>query len=320
MGVPRKFLGRLLAIGLSLFSLAPTLQAMTFQTVPAIVDGNSMVVAANGMIEEGDAGRFRAAIEASPPDAAILYVTSLGGSVNAAIELAKEIRARSYSIVVAKECASACAQILFPAGEYSILLQGSLLGIHSCSVKGARDDLCNEEIAEFAVSNGFPYGTLQLFSGLYGPGEMKWMSEIAARCFGFYRGSKDPKPIHGGRKACVDGYFYTTKSSEAPRPFGPSFDCAKAKNRIEKLFCTDRELMQTDSILGLVYDTALSVADPEKKARIRTAQRRWIRDRNAKCDALLTDNLDFTTTRDGAMCLYQHNEDRIYALIDEGTF
>jgi hypothetical protein len=35
---------------------------------------------------------------------------------------------------------------------------------------------------------------------------------------------------------------------------------------------------------------------------------------------MLTDALDFDSTRDGAMCLYRHNEERIYALIDEGTF
>ena len=246
-------------------------------------------------------------------------MTSLGGSVAVAMDLARAIKAKSFSVIAFKECASACAQVLFPAGEYSILARGSLLGIHSCSVAGTRSDLCNEAIAEFAVSNGFPYGTLQLFSDLYGPGEMKWMSEISARCFGFYRSLGDPKPIHG-RKACVDGYIFTSQTSVAPRPFGPSFDCAKATTRIEKLFCRDRELMQVDSVLGRVYDTALSVADPEKRARIRADQRNWIQKRNAECDAILTDAFDFASTRDGALCLYRYNEERIYVLIDEGTF
>lgn len=297
----------------------PTVQAMTFRTAPSMLDGKSTVVIASGVIEDGDSTRFEQAINASRPDASILVITSPGGSVEAAMDLALTVRTKSYSIVVVRECASACAQVLFPAGEFSILTRGSLLGIHSCSVEGARSDLCNEAIAEFAVSNGFPYGTLQLFSDLYGPGDIKWMSEISARCFGFYRGSNDPKPIYG-KKACVDGYIFTGRSTAAPRPFGPSFDCAKATTRIEQLFCLDHELMQTDSILGRVYDTTLSVAGPEKKARIRTDQRDWIRMRNAKCDALLGGGLDFASTRDGAMCLFRYNEARIYELIDEGTF
>lgn len=302
-----------------LASMAHVAQGMTFQTVPSIVDGRTKIVIAEGTIENGDAARFKATIEVSPPDAHLLLVTSQGGSVAAAMELAQAIRARSYSVVVVRECASACAQILFPAGEYSILRRGSLLGIHSCSAAGVRNDLCNEVIAEFAVSNGFPYGTLQLFSDLYGPGEMKWMSEISARCFGFYRGLGDPKPVHG-RKACVDGYIFTMQSSATPRPFGPSFDCTKATSRIERLFCIDRELMQTDSILGRVYDAALNVATPEERARIRTDQRNWIHERNTECDAMLPDKLDFASTRVGAMCLYRHNEERIYTLIDQGTF
>lgn len=148
---------------------------------------------------------------------------------------------------------------------------------------------------------------------------MKWMSEISARCFGYYRGSSDPKPIYG-KKACVDGVIYTSRTSAAPRPFGPSFDCSNAVIRIEKVFCLDRELMLSDSILGRVYDTALSVASPEKKARLRADQRKWIHERNSKCDEVLTGALDFASTRDGAMCLYRQNEDRIYALIKEGTF
>ncbi|MFW6077664.1 MAG: hypothetical protein ACOC71_07910, partial [Hyphomicrobiales bacterium] len=168
------YLSRLSFAAVFLTAMAPAVQAMTFRTMPSMVDGKTMIVMAEGGIEDGDAARFEATIEAWPPDAPILFVTSPGGSVAAAMDLARAIRAKSYSVVVVQECASACAQILFPAGEYSILTRGSLLGIHSCSAARTRSDLCNEAIAEFAVSNGFPYGTLQLFSDLYGPGEMKW--------------------------------------------------------------------------------------------------------------------------------------------------
>jgi uncharacterized protein YecT (DUF1311 family) len=293
-------------------------RAMTFQTRPSPVDRAATVVVAEGAIEKGDAARFQMTISSLPPRAPIMVVTSPGGDVLAAIELARAIKERAYSVVVIGECASACAQIIFPAGEYSILTPGSLLGIHSCSSSGVRHDLCNEEIAKFAVSNGFPYGTIEHFSALYGPDDMKWMSEISARCFGFYRGLDDPKPIYG-KKACVDGVIFTRSSPVVTRPFGPSFDCTKATTRIEKVFCLDRELMLSDSVLGRVYDVVLSVANTEKRARIRAAQRDWVRDRNAECEAVITEKLDFGSTRDGAMCLYRRIEERIYALLAEGT-
>ncbi|WP_433988832.1 hypothetical protein SuNHUV7_26070 (plasmid) [Pseudoseohaeicola sp. NH-UV-7] len=303
---------------LGLFAL-PAL-SMTFTVEPSPVDGGVTVVAGRGPIETGDAARFEAAISAVPPDFRVLMVTSPGGSVTAAMELATRIKANSFSIVAHQECASSCAMILFPAGEYSILTQGSMLGIHSCSASGARHELCNEAIAKLAVSNGFPFGTLEMFSDLYGPGEMKWMTEISARCFGFYRGSDDPKPIHGGRKACVDGVIATMGSDVRPRPFGPSFNCANAKTKVERLFCMDKELMQSDSILGLVYDAAMAEKNTSERAALRSHQRQWIAARNANCEQLFSSSMDFMSTRDAALCLYGYNEDRIYSLIDNPLF
>lgn len=248
----------------------------------------------------------------------VLGMTSLGGSVGAALEFAAEIEAHGFSVLGVGECASACAQIVFPAGEYSTLSPGSLLGIHSCSVAGVRHKLCNEEIARLAIKRGFPYGTLDMFADLYGPSEMKWMGEVAARCFGFYRGPGDPKPIHG-QKACVDGVIYTMSSDVRPRPFGSSFDCAKAGTSVERLLCDDKELMLSDSILGRVYDAA-RLANPDAKDRIREGQRMWIAERDIQCGPLIPSEADYRNSRTGASCIYQHIEERIYQLIEEGTF
>lgn len=275
------------------------------------------MIVGRGPIETGDTVRFEAAIKAHPPSFNVLTVTSPGGDVHEAMQLAKRIKANSFSIIAHQECASACAQILFPAGEYSILTHGSMLGIHSCSdVSGSRHELCNEAIANFAVSNGFSYGTLAHFSAMYGPADMKWMTEISARCFGFYRGTDDPKPIHGGRKACVDGFFFSMGKNVRFRPFGPSFDCTKATTKVERLFCIDKELMQSDSILGIVYDTELEARDTQGKARLRSKQRQWIKDRNADCRRFINASMDFINTREAALCLYKYNEARIYKLID----
>ena len=307
----------MLSVFSSLVLFAFPVSAMTFSTEPSLTDENVTIIVARGPIEVGDADRFQVALVADPPDARVLMVTSPGGDVSAAMRLAGQIKSNSFSIIGHQECASACAQILFPAGEYSILTHGSMLGIHSCSNSGKRNELCNESIAEFAVLNGFPYGTLDMFSDIYGPGEMKWMTEISARCFGFYRGSGDPKPIPFGRQPCVHGVLFTNVPS---RPFGPSFDCSKATTQVERLFCLDRELMQADSILGLVYDDALKAADARGRANLRSEQRQWIKYRNADCQRFFTESMDFSNTREPALCLYKHNEDRIYELIDNPFF
>lgn len=307
---------RLAFCSVCLMCFSPPAWAMTFNTEPSPFNREVTLVVARGPIEIGDAARFEDAINRQPPSHRALMVTSPGGSVTAAVELARQIIANSFSIIAHKECASSCAMILFPAGEYSILSKGSVLGIHSCSEAGVRHKVCNEDIAKFAVSNGFPFGTLDMFSALYGPGEMKWMTEISARCFGFYHGSKDPKPLRGGRKACVDGVIYAMGADVQPRPFGPSFNCANATTRVEQLLCMDKELMQSDSILGLVYDTVMTKKNNQEKEKIRLSQRQWIEARNADCEELLSSKMDFMSTRDAALCLYQYNEERIYYLID----
>ncbi len=304
---------------LSFFSsLAPfsESEAMDFSTEASVFfEKTQTVLRAEGEIIAGDANRLQAQLQESPPSTETLLITSPGGSVQEAIKIAEIVQENSFSVVVIGECASACAMIIFPAGKYSILTSGSLLGIHSCSNSGERNDLCNSKIAEYATSNGFPYGTIDIFSDLYGPGEMKWMTEISARCFGFYRGLNDLKPIHG-KKACVDGYIFTSNTSAKPRPFGPSFDCREASTNIERLFCIDKELMQSDSILGRVYDYALSGLSNKDKIALMRTQRQWIEERNKSCKSLIGTNMSFSNTRDGALCLYRFNEDRIYELIE----
>ena len=292
--------------------------AMDFSTEPTpSLSPNETILRAQGEIVDGDFSKFLSQIQKSPPTAKVLVITSGGGSVSEAIKIAESVKSLGFSVVADRECASACAQIIFPAGKYSILTMGSLLGIHSCSSDGNRSDLCNHAIAILAVSNGFPYGTIDMFADLYGPGEMKWMTEISARCFGFYRGSKDPKPI-SGRKACVDGYIYTANTTAMPRPFGPSFNCSRATTKVEKLICKDKELMQADSILGRVYDSALRKLVADRQTTLKKRQANWLKLRDAECELLIGSNLDFMATRPAALCVYSHDEDQIYELIKLG--
>ncbi len=304
-----------LAVSLVFVASITSALSMSFETVPYPGSPGSTVVLAEGIIEPGDVDRFLDLLKTNPPTAQILVVTSLGGSVDAALSLADEIEAREFSVMGDGECASACAQILFPAGFYSVLTQGSVLGIHSCSDSSGRNDLCNEDIAQAAVKRGFPYGTLDMLTDLFGPGDMKWMTEISARCLGFYHHPDDPRPI-AGRKACVDGVIFTSTSGKASSGFGPSFDCAKAATKVERLLCDDKELMLLDSILGHVYQTRRQMSDPTSKKQLVRHQRKWIDDRNADCSPLIPSAPNFRSTRDGALCLFKHNEARVYELID----
>ena len=303
------------SLSLAVFSGITPATAMSFKIAPFPGNPSATVVFAKGAIEAGDAERFVDLLKSNPPSARILVITSPGGNVAAALALADEIEAREFSIMGDNECASACAQILFPAGFYSVLTPGSLLGIHSCSDASGRNDICNEEIAKMAIKRGFPYGTLDMFTDLYGPGEMKWMTEITARCFGFYHHPDDPRPI-AGRKACVDGVIFTMTSGSSSPDFGPSFDCAKAKTKVERLLCDDKELMLLDSILGHVYQTRRQLSDPKKRKQLVSDQRKWIAARNAECAPRIPQTTDFRSTRDGALCLFKHNETRVYKLID----
>jgi uncharacterized protein len=66
-------------------------------------------------------------------------------------------------------------------------------------------------------------------------------------------------------------------------PFeGPSFDCRKARSRVDKSICADPELAALDRRLAELFALALSHApDP---GEIKKAQRRWLRERD-DCEA-----------------------------------
>lgn len=262
--MPTSIATYILAVSLAFIASITSVLSMSFETVPYPGRPGSTVVRAEGTIEPGDTERFLDLLKTNPPSALVMVIKSPGGSVDAALSLANEIEAREFSVKGDGESASACAQILFPAGFYSVLTPGSVLGIHSCSDSSGRNDLCNEEIAQAAAKRGFPYGTLDMFTDMFDPGDMKWMTEISARCYGFYHHPNDPRPI-AGRKACVDSLIFLVTSGNEATSFGPSFDCAKAGTKVERLLCDDKELMRLDSILGRVYQARRQMSDPTSK-------------------------------------------------------
>jgi uncharacterized protein YecT (DUF1311 family) len=278
-------------------------------------DRTQAAVFARGPIEAGDASKMQQLLESSTLPVEVFSIQSLGGSVAEAKKIAELVKLRQLGVIADYECASACAQVIFPAGKYSMLTKGSLLGIHSCSSQGVRSEVCNADIADFVVSNGFPYGTVDMYMDLYDPSGMKWMGEIAARCFGYYHAIGEPLPNKGGKKACVDGYIFTSSSGIKTRPYGPSFDCTKSQTKVEKLLCMDKELMASDSVLGRAYDARRLKSNAGDRPRLKAEQVAWINRRNDKCSSQIPDDLSYIGTRESALCLFFANEARIYELI-----
>ena len=58
----------------------------------------------------------------------------------------------------------------------------------------------------------------------------------------------------------------------------PSFDCAKAKTRVEKLICSDAELAKLDREMSSEYRTLVSdkTLDGELKEILKNNQKKWL--------------------------------------------
>jgi membrane-bound ClpP family serine protease len=151
-----------------------------------------IAIKATGAIEIGDAAKLQQVIHQASVDEKGLrriILESPGGKAGEAMLIAKLIRANNFITLVGGECASACAMILYPAGRYFMLLDGGKLGFHSCydSRSLVEQPECTKAVAEFAASNGFPYGSIKIFASLAGPAEMYWVTNVLAYCYGMER-------------------------------------------------------------------------------------------------------------------------------------
>lgn len=204
------------------FAVAPA-AAMTFSTSVS-ADGKRYVFA-RGQIGEGDAGRLRIALQSADRDSfgqKIVALDSSGGSVMEAFLMVEVMDRERVSTVVphGAACASACAQILFLSGIHRTVEAGGRLGLHSCydSRERSRSVVCNELIAQNAVSRGTPYGSIMAFMHLGAPTQMRWLDAPEADCWGFTR--RPPEPAGGGQRAhtmaCGTGALTTAKASAPP--------------------------------------------------------------------------------------------------------
>jgi uncharacterized protein len=61
---------------------------------------------------------------------------------------------------------------------------------------------------------------------------------------------------------------------------GPSYDCKRASNTVERIVCKDEALSALDRTLADAYANASKKLPPAGASEQRTVQRRWIRQRN----------------------------------------
>jgi hypothetical protein len=123
--------------------LAAVFAALFFMTSAAlaaqrigdfVIYSEADMIALNGQIGPGTVGDFHRALKARPRTRIVL-LESPGGDVDAALQLAAEIRRLGLSTVIPKGfvCYSACSYLFFAGREH--VVKGSL-GVHRVSAEG----------------------------------------------------------------------------------------------------------------------------------------------------------------------------------------
>jgi hypothetical protein len=173
---------------LLIFSFVAPAAAMDI-AIRRLPDGFRSIFA-TGPIVHGDAERLRIALQSADRDKwgnKDIILDSPGGQVGEALAMAAVMDQEKVStwVMSGGQCASACAQIVFLSGNYRIVFDGGKLGIHSCSLGGIRDELCNDEIAQNAFKHGVSYGAVMQYMERRGPSEMAWLSSWEADCQGY---------------------------------------------------------------------------------------------------------------------------------------
>lgn len=154
------------------------------------------VVIGEGIISNGDDTKFLAAAKNADVDnkGYITFVLdSLGGSVSAAFSLVSAMDKFKISAVVPENalCASACASIVYISAERHLVVGSGKLGFHTCYTaidrKPEPSSVCNELIAQNAVSRGTSFASVDMFTYDYGPENMAWLDKELACAVGLCR-------------------------------------------------------------------------------------------------------------------------------------
>jgi hypothetical protein len=145
-----------------------------------------------GEIERGDAGKLSQRLRGLqfwPHSAFVLLLDGPGGSVGEALLISRLLDGYVAHTVVPKgaKCASACASIVFIAGKYRTIEEGGLLGQHSCSTRGVKDQQCNDLLSKNAFLHGVSYGSVAAFVTYVAPDDIRWFDRSNGDCHGLTR-------------------------------------------------------------------------------------------------------------------------------------
>ena len=278
--------------------------AMTFSIV-VMPDGHRVVTAA-GVIEFGDAGKLEVALRSADRDPwgnKSIALNSQGGSVSAAFEIVAVMDREKVSTIVppGAKCASACSQILFVSGVHRVVLEGGLLGMHSCSRAGVRSELCNERIAGNAVAHGVAHGSVMAFMRYTGPEEMIWFSSKDADCWGLTRWPPGMGVAlqPGQLGPCVEAAIRQVMRdapTQSDRPSVPTLDtrldpflgtkpawCANARRWVERYLCADVFLAALDARLERTYFGKLGGQPATARSAFIAEQSAWLKNWPQQC-------------------------------------
>jgi hypothetical protein len=194
---------RLLVIAIALCGFRQS-HALEMKTV-SMPDGLHVGLL-TGPIVAGDAEKFRSFLKSVDRDKfgnKDVALNSEGGSVSEALRMVSIMDEEKVTTIVPPNfrCASACSQIIFISGAMHTLLEGGLIGIHSCRSGSSTDsdEICNEAIADNALSHGTDYGSVMAFMKAATPSDMMWFNSQQADCWGLNRwppglGKDNPRP------------------------------------------------------------------------------------------------------------------------------
>lgn len=172
-----KFCTSILLAALPLAAAAPA----TAESISIEQWRGHSVVRISGEISSGLADQLAGIIDQADVWAdgtRVLLLDSPGGSVDEAFRVSDALQRSAVRTVVPNgaSCASACASIVFVAGQYRTVEPFGRIGQHSCSRAGLPDQQCNDEIAAHAVQNGVSHGSIAAFVTFASPSEMIWFS------------------------------------------------------------------------------------------------------------------------------------------------
>jgi hypothetical protein len=162
-----------------------------------------------GAIEPGDSTTFAAAISQVRPSAhglPIVLLDSPGGHVETAMAISRVMDENPVHTIIpfGGRCASACASILFIAGNWRTIEEGGLMGQHSCSIFGVANDACNERLAQHAVEHGVAHGAVAAFVTYIPPDDIGWLDRTSADCWSITRYPFESKGFFGRSHPCFD--------------------------------------------------------------------------------------------------------------------